>query len=154
MKQLSTVTKLGVLFLAALFVAACAGTGGMTATASPQTEQLLTQAGFKIKTVTTPKQKQQVAALPENKVSAVKYHGKTYDAYPGSSRDQVYVGNKKQYAAYNQMRQAQPAEGAQGGRANSFVNPKPTLTYDTGGPDSVVVQEFDGFGPLLPEGGD
>jgi hypothetical protein len=154
MKQQSIATKLGVLFLTALFLGGCAGTGETTTTTSPQNEQLLTQAGFKTKTVTTPKQQKQVSALPANKVSAVKYHGKIYYVYPGSARDQVYVGSKKQYEAYKQLRQSQPAAAAEGTQANSFVNPKPTMTYDTTGPDSVVVQEFDGFGPLLPEGGD
>lgn len=153
MKQLSTVTKLGVLFLAALLVAACAGTGGTTATGSSQNEQMLTQAGFKTMTVTSSKQQQQVAALPEGKVSAVKYHGKTYYVYRGSSQDQVYVGSKKQYAAYKQMGQSQPGTAGQP-PGDSFINPKPEMTYDTGGPDSIVVEEFDGFGPLLPEGGE
>jgi hypothetical protein len=149
MKQQSIATKLGVLFLA-LFIGGCAGTGETTTTASPQNEQLLTQAGFKTKTVTTSRQRKQVSALPANKVSAVKYHGKIYYVYPGPSHEMVYVGSKKQYEAYKQMR----ATGSAGSQSNSFVNPKPTMTYETTGPDSVIVQEFDGFGPLLPVGGD
>src|SRR5438132_3878202 len=39
--------------------------------AASQKETLLLQAGFKPKTVTTPKQQERVSALPEGKVSAV-----------------------------------------------------------------------------------
>ena len=81
--------KLSVLFLAVIVVVACSTTGGTTATASPQKEQLLTQAGFVVKTATTPKQQQQLAALPGNHVSAVKYKGKLYYAYPAGSGNQV-----------------------------------------------------------------
>src|SRR5437763_1189987 len=93
MNQLTNVIKLSVLFLVGVFLAACAGTGTMNSTAaSPQKEQLLTQAGFVVKTATTPKQQQQLAALPGNHVSAVKYKGKPYYAYPAGSGNPVHTG--------------------------------------------------------------
>ena len=73
--------------------------------ASPQKERLLTQAGFVVKTATTPKQQQQLAALPGNRVSAVKYKGKLYYAYPAGSGNQVYVGRQAQYNTYKQLLQ-------------------------------------------------
>ena len=71
MKQLLILAKLGLFLSVTLYLGACAGTGGKSTTASPQKEQLLTQVGFKLKTATTPKQQQQLAALPGNHVSAV-----------------------------------------------------------------------------------
>ncbi len=125
----------------------------MTATASPQKEQLLTQAGFKGKTVTAPTQQQQLSTLSQNKVSVVKYHGKIYYVYPGSSRNQVYVGNKAQYQAYKQMWQAERAKIAQSNQANSIVNPQPMMVEETAGPNPILIKEYAGFGPLLPEAG-
>ena len=145
MKQLLILTKLGLLLSVTLYLDACAGTGGQSTTASPQKERLLTQAGFKLKTATTPKQQQQLAALPGNQVSAVKYKGKLYYAYPAGSGNQVYVGQQKQYNTYKQLLQAQRAQTAQASAAESA---QPTFTEETAGPNHIVVQEFDGFGPL------
>jgi hypothetical protein len=145
MKQLSTLTRFSILCLAGLFLASCAGTGNTTATASPQKEQLLVQAGFKQKTATTPKQQQQLAALPGGQVSAVKYKGKLYYAYPAGSGNQVYVGRQAQYDSYKKLLQAQRAQMAQ---ASSAAAAQPTLVEETAGPNHIVVEEFDGFGPL------
>ena len=145
MKQLLILTKLGLLLSVTLFLGGCAGTGGMSATASPQKEQLLTQAGFVVKTATTPKQQQQLAALPGNHVSAVKYKGKLYYAYPAGSGNQVYVGRQAQYDSYKKLMQAQRAQMAQ---ASSAAAAQPTLVEETAGPNHIMVEEFDGFGPL------
>jgi hypothetical protein len=154
MNQLASVSKLGVLFLVGVFLASCAGTGTMNSTAaSPQKEQLLTQAGFKVKTATTPKQKQQLAALPGNQVSAVKYKGKLYYAYPAGTGNQVYVGRQAQFNTYKQLLQAQQANVAQA-QANSSLNPAPTLSEEGAGPNHIIVNEFDGFGPLGTDTGD
>jgi hypothetical protein len=142
MKQLLILTKLGLLLSVTLYLGACAGTGGMSATASPQKEQLLTQAGFVVKTATTPKQQQQLAALPGNHVSAVKYKGKLYYAYPAGSGNQVYVGRQAQYDSYKKLLQAQRAQ------ASAAESAQPTFTEETAGPHHIMVQEFDGFGPL------
>jgi hypothetical protein len=145
MKQLLILTKLGLLLSVTVYLGACAGTGGMSATTSPQKEQLLTQAGFKVKTATTPKQQQQLAALPGGQVSAVKYKGKLYYAYPAGSGNQVYVGRQAQYDTYKQLLQAQRAQEAQ---ASSAAPSQPILTEETAGPNHILIQEFDGFGPL------
>jgi len=142
MKQLSILMKLGILFSVMLYLEGCAGTGSMNAAASPQKEQLLTQAGFVVKTATTPKQQQQLAALPGNHVSAVKYKGKLYYAYPAGSGNQVYVGQQKQYNTYKQLLQAQRAQ------ASAAAASQPTLVEETAGPNHIMIEEFDGFGPL------
>src|SRR5216117_1002144 len=75
--------------------------------AASKKEFLLAQAGFKAKTVTTPKQQQQVSLLAVDKVSAVKYHGKLYYVYPTAKKDHILVGNQAQFNAYKQALQAQ-----------------------------------------------
>src|SRR6266513_618105 len=59
-----------------------------------QKETRLVQAGFKWKTVTTPKQQERVSALPEGKVSAVKFKGRTYYVYPTATKDRILVGTR------------------------------------------------------------
>ena len=144
MKQLLILTKLSFILVVALHLGACASTSSTTA-ASPQKEQLLTQAGFVVKTATTDKQKEKLAALPGNQVSAVKYNGKLFYAYPAGSGNQVYVGRQKQYNTYKQLLQAQRAQAAQ---ASSVPTTQPTFTEETAGPNHIVINEFDGFGPL------
>jgi hypothetical protein len=46
---------------------------------------------------------------------------------------------------YKQLLQAQQAQMAQ---ANAAESAQPTFTEETAGPEHIVVQEFDGFGPL------
>jgi len=149
MKQLLILTKLGLILAVALFLGACASTAGTTA-ASPQKEQLLTQAGFVVKTATTDKQKQQLAALPGNQVSAVKYNGKLFYAYPAGSGNQVYVGRQKQFNAYKQLLKAQLAQA----QPSSVPTTQPTIVEEGAGPNHIVVNQFDGFGPLGTDTGD
>jgi len=82
-------------------ITACqtASTGAGTAS---QKETLLLEAGFKSKTVTTPKQQERVSALPEGKVSAVKYKGRTYYVYPIATKDRILCGTQAQFDAYKQ----------------------------------------------------
>jgi len=114
---------------------------------------LLAQAGFKAKTVTTPKQQQQVSLLAVDRVSAVKYHGKVYYAFPTGKKDQILVGNQSQFNAYKQSLQAQqPTQKAQ--QEQQMLQGSPVWTGETAGPRHVDVQVFDGFGPLNPMQGD
>ena len=87
-------------------ITACQTTSTGANTAS-QKETLLGQAGFKWKTVTTPKQQERASALPEGKVSAVKFKGRTYYVYPTATKDRILVGNQAQFNAYKQSLQAQ-----------------------------------------------
>ena len=57
--------------------------------ATSKKENLLAQAGFKVKTVTTPKQQQQVSLLAVDRVSAVKYQGKLYYVFPTAKKSSV-----------------------------------------------------------------
>jgi hypothetical protein len=122
------------LFLLGLMTACqttAVGPGG-----TPQKETLLMQVGFRPFTVTTSKQQQRVSALPAGKVSLVGYRGKLYYVYPTATKDRILVGNETQYNAY---KQALVAYG---------VTTSPDFVQDTHGPHRILVQEFNGFGPL------
>ena len=135
--------------VALVCVMAVCQTANGSAMATSQKEMLLSQAGFKTKTVTTPKQQQQVSQLAENKVSAVKYKGKLYYVYPTGKKDQILVGKQAQFDAYKQALQAQQASQKANQRAQMLTG-SPERVGETAGPRHITVQVFDGFGPLDP----
>ena len=147
MKKLLTLTGIGAVLA---LLAACQTTG--TTDVVAQKESLLTQSGFKVITVTTPKQQQAVSGLAQGRVSAVKYNGKLYYVFPTATKDKIYVGRQKQFNAYKQSLQAQPASSqpasmaqqGQGQMAGQSLMP----TLETAGPNHVEVQQFGGFGPM------
>ena len=94
------------------------------------------QSGFRPKTVTTPEQQQLLSALPAGKVSTVGSHGHLYYVYPTATKNRVLVGNQTEYNAY---KQAVVAYG---------LTTSPDFVQDTHGPHRVLIQEFNGFGPL------
>ena len=115
-------------------------------------EFLLAQSGFKVITVTTPKQQQAINGLAQYRVSAVKYNGKLYYVFPTAQKDKIYVGRQKQFNAYKQALAAQPASSqpasmaqqGQGQMAGQSLMP----TLETAGPNHIEVQQFGGFGPM------
>jgi hypothetical protein len=114
-------------------------------------EFLLAQSGFKVITVTTPKQQQAINGLAQYRVSAVKYNGKLYYVFPTAKKDKIYVGRQKQFDAYKQalggQLASQPAsQQAQPGQ--QLMNPAPTMAFETAGPQHIEVDQFDGFGPM------
>src|SRR5438874_1542885 len=149
MKKLLTLTSIASIGAVLALLAACQTTGtGQTA----QKESLLSQSGFKVITVTTPKQQQAVSGLAQGRVSAVKYNGKLYYVFPTATKDKIYVGRQKQFNAYKQALQAQPASSqpasmaqqGQGQMAGQSLMP----TLETAGPNHIEVQQFGGFGPM------
>jgi hypothetical protein len=154
MKKLITLTSLISGMAVLSFMAGCQTVATNQAElATSKKEVLLAQAGFKAKTVTTPKQQQQVSQLAVDRVSAVKYHGKVYYAFPTGKKDQILVGNQAQFNAYKQSLQAQqPIQKAQ--QEQQMLQGSPVWTGETAGPRHVDVQVFDGFGPLNPMQGD
>src|SRR5256885_11618455 len=99
MKKLLTLTGIASIGAVLALLLACQTTGtGQTA----QKESLLSQSGFKVITVTTPKQQQAVSGLAQGRVSAVKSNGKLYYVYPTAQKDRIYVGRQKQFTAYKQ----------------------------------------------------
>jgi len=149
MKKLLILTNIVSTAAVLTLIAACQTTG--TTDVVAQKEALLQQSGFKVVTVTTPKQQQAVANLTMGRVSAVKYNGKLFYVYPTAQKDRIYVGRQKQYNAYKAALQAQlashpAAQQVQPGQ--QVMNPAPTMTYETAGPHHIEVQQFNGFGPM------
>ena len=155
MKQLSTLTNVVGVTAALMLLAACqtVATNDAELVASKK-EFLLAQSGFKVITVTTPKQQQAINGLAQYRVSAVKYQGKLYYVFPTAKKDKIYVGRQKQYNAYKKALATQqttpPAsQQANGGQpGQQLINPAPTMTYETAGPQHIEVEQFDGFGPM------
>jgi hypothetical protein len=138
------VTKLtGPLLMLALIAGCQTVSTNQAELAGSKREFLLAQSGFKVITVTTAKQQQAISGLAQGSVSAVKYQGKLYYVYPTATKDKIYVGKQKQLAAYNRALAAQQAQASQQG-----MNPPPTMTFQGHGPHQIVVEEFDGFGPM------
>jgi hypothetical protein len=152
MKHLSTLTNLIGATAALMLMAACqtVATNDAELVASKK-EFLLAQSGFKVITVTTPKQQQAINGLAQYRVSAVKYQGKLYYVFPTAKKDKIYVGKQKQYDVYKKALAAQqPTQPAsqQAQPGQQLINPAPTMTYETAGPQHIEVDEFDGFGPM------
>lgn len=131
-------------------------TANNTEIAASQKQMMLTQAGFVPKTVTTPKQQQQVEKLPVGVVSAVKYQGKLFYVYPTAKKDQIFVGRQTEYNSYKKALQAQAATAQQANAAQQTqgqASDGAYLTGETAGPNRIIVQEFDGFGPIQDQPG-
>jgi len=135
MKKTLLLTNILVTVLSLGLMLGCQSTAVGPSGAS-QKENLLVRAGFKAKTVTTPKQQQRVSALPAGKVSTVSYKGKLYYVYPTATKDRILVGNQAQYNTY---KQSVVAYG---------LTTSPAFVDVTHGPHPVLIQQFDGFGPL------
>src|SRR5436190_16681323 len=110
MKQLSTLANLVAAMAALALISACQTVATNNAElAASKKEFLLAQSGFKVITVTTPKQQQAINGLAQYRVSAVKYNGKLYYVFPTATKDKIYVGKQKQYNAYKGARQSRLA---------------------------------------------
>src|SRR5216684_2268666 len=107
MKKLLTLTSIVSSIAILALVAACQTVATNNAEiAASKKQNLLAQSGFKVITVTTPKQQQAVSQLAMGRVSAVHYNGKLYYVFPTTKKDQIFVGRQKQYNAYKQALQA------------------------------------------------
>jgi hypothetical protein len=147
MKQILTVTSFAGAIAALVLLAACqtVATNQAELVASRK-EFLLAQSGFKVIMVTTPKQQQAINHLAQYRVSAVKYNGNLYYVFPTATKDKIYVGKQRQFDAYKKALAVQQAtQQAQPGR--QVMNPVPTMTYETAGPQHIEIDQFQGFGP-------
>ena len=72
-------------------------------------ETLLTQSGFKVVTVTTPKQKESVNGLAQGRCSAVTFNKKVFYVFPTAAKDKFYVGKQAQFERYKKAIAAQKA---------------------------------------------
>ena len=152
MKKLLTLTSIAGIGAVLTLMAACQTVATNNAElAASKKEFLLTQSGFKVITVTTPKQQQAINGLAQYRVSAVKYNGKLYYVFPTATKDKIYVGKQKQFNAYKNARAGQQASqpaNQQAQPGQQLINPAPTMTYETAGPQHIEVEQFDGFGPM------
>jgi hypothetical protein len=148
MKQVLTLTNIAGSMAALALMAACQTVATNNAElAASKKEFLLAQSGFKIITVTTPKQQQAINGLAQYRVSAVKYQGKLYYVFPTATKDKIYVGKQTQFDAYKRALAAQQTS-PQAQPGQQVMNPPPTMTYETAGPHHIEVDQFDGFGPM------
>ena len=151
MKKLLTLTGIASIGTVLALLAACQTTTG-TGDVMAQKEALLTQSGFKVITVTTPKQQQAINGLTQYRVSAVKYNGKLYYVFPTATKDKIYVGKQKQFNAYKQALAARYAShpGSQQAQPGQQLIAGQSLypTLETAGPNHIEVQQFGGFGPM------
>ncbi len=155
MKKLLTLTGIVSAMAILALVAGCQTVATNQAElATSKKENLLAQAGFKAKAVTTPKQQQQVSQLAVDRVSAVKYHGKVYYVFPTGKKNQILVGNQAQFNAYKQALQAQQPTAQKTQQQQQMLQGSPVWAGETAGPRHVDVEVFDGFGPLNPMQGD
>src|SRR5438477_1636668 len=151
-KKLLTLTSIAIAMAALALISACQTVATNNAElAASKKEFLLAQSGFKVITVTTPKQQQVINGLAQYRVSAVKYNGKLYYVFPTATKDKIYVGKQKQFNAYKNalagQQSSQPASQA-GQPGQQLMSPAPTMTYETAGPNHIEVDQFDGFGPM------
>jgi hypothetical protein len=153
MKKLYILTTIaGAMAVLALITACQTATTNQAELTASKKEFLLAQSGFKVITVTTPKQQQAINGLAQYRVSAVKYNGRLYYVFPTATKDKIYVGRQKQFNAYKQALAAQQAsqpasQQAQPGQqliAGQSLYP----TLETAGPNNIEVQQFGGFGPM------
>ena len=151
MKRLLTLTGIAGIGAVLALLTACQTTG--TSSVVAQKEALLTQSGFKVITVTTPKQQKAVSGLAQGRVSAVTYNGKTYYVFPTATKDKVYVGRQKQFNAYKHAlatayasHPASQTAAQQGQSQMAGQSLMPTL--ETAGPNHIEIQQFGGFGPM------
>ena len=147
MKRLLTLTSIASVGAVLVLMVGCETVSTNQAElAASKKEFLLAQSGFKVITVTTPKQQQAINGLAQYRVSAVKYNGKLYYVFPTATKDKLYVGKQKQFNAYKAALAASQPASQQAQPGQQLINPAPTMTYEGAGPHHIEVQQFDGFG--------
>ncbi len=129
MKKLLTSLASAIAVLALITACQTVATNDAELVASKK-EFLLAQSGFRVITVTTPKQQQAINGLAQYRVSAVKYNGKLYYVFPTATKDKIYVGKQKQFNAYKQALAAQQTSqqaNQQAQPGQQLMNPAPTM---------------------------
>jgi hypothetical protein len=158
MKKLLTLTSIASTIAVLALIAACqTASTNQAELAASKKEFLLAQSGFKVVTVTTPKQQQAINGLAQYRCSAVTYNGKLYYVLPTATKDKIYVGKQKQFDAYKKAiaaQQASPQTSQYAQQQQQMAQGSPVWVGETAGPRHIEVREFDGFGPINPMQGD
>ncbi len=108
MKKLLTLTGIASISMVLAIISASEATAASASEISRK-EALLAQSGFKVVTVTTPKQKEAVNGLAQGRCSAVTYNGKMFYVFPTATKDKFYVGKQKHFNKYKQAIATQQA---------------------------------------------
>jgi hypothetical protein len=108
MKKLLTLTSIASIGAVLALISACQTTSGGGGEVSRK-EALLSQSGFKVITVTDPKQQQAVNGLAQGRCSAVTYNKKLFYVFPTATKDKIYVGKQAQFNKYKKAIAAQQA---------------------------------------------
>ena len=97
--------RVSILFLGSLCATICAllALAGCASMESATEESLLQSAGFQSRTPTTAKQQAAYTALPAYQLHKGTMKGRTIYAYKDEKKGVVYLGNKAQYAQYQQL---------------------------------------------------
>ena len=100
------ISRMGVMALLALAVGCTTPGAGPVSSAAAQTESLLTSAGFRTRTPSTPRQQQHFRTLTPDKMMTVHRNGNTYYVYADPVQNRLYIGNQAQFQMYQQLRKA------------------------------------------------
>src|SRR4029450_10909240 len=99
MKKVLTLTSIASIGTVLALISACQTTGAGGGEVSRK-EALLSQSGFKVVTVTDPKQQQAVNGLAQGRCSAVTFNKKLFYVFPTATKDKIYVGKQAQFNKY------------------------------------------------------
>jgi hypothetical protein len=113
MKKLFTLISIASIGMVLVLISASEATAASGSEISRK-EALLTQSGFKVVTVTDPKQKQAVNGLAQGRCSAVTFNKKLFYVFPTAKKDKIYVGKQTQFNKYKKAIAAQ--QGSQPAR--------------------------------------
>lgn len=106
MKKLLTLTSIASIGAVLALISTSQATAASASEISRK-EALLAQSGFKVVTVTTPKQKAAVNGLAQGRCSAVMYNKKLFYVFPTAAKDKFYVGKQAQFDRYKKAIAAQ-----------------------------------------------
>jgi hypothetical protein len=99
MKKLLTLTGIASIGTLLALISASEATAASGSEISRK-EALLTQSGFKVVAVTTPKQKESINGLAQGRCSAVSFNKKVFYVFPTAAKDKFYVGKQAQFETY------------------------------------------------------
>jgi hypothetical protein len=116
-----------------VFIPACATQTGSVASSNVQA--VLVQSGFKVRTATTPQQRQRLERLPEHQFTTVKQNGENFYVWADKPNNQLYSGSEQAYHAYKEHRKAK-RERESG--AITWIDE----------PSGIPVTEFHGWAPF------
>ena len=151
MKKLLTLTSIASIGTILVLMSASEATAASGSEISRK-EALLAQSGFKVVTVTTPKQKEAINGLAQGRCSAVTFNKKLFYVFPTATKDKIYVGKQAHFNRYKKAIAAQQAsqpasrQGQPGQQLIQGQSLYPTL--ESAGPHNIEVQQFGGFGPM------